>query len=156
MITIDIPGRPTLRLEHLVADFNGTIAARGRLLHGVDERLRLLSDQLHLTVLTADTFGRVRDELVGLPVDVVILDGGREDLAKAAHVAGLGAAATVAIGNGLNDRLMLSQAGLGLAVMGSEGTAFSSWGAADVLYRDVLDALDALLEPQRLVASLRC
>ncbi len=60
MITIEIPGRAALRLEHLVTDFNGTIAAGGQLLAGVAERLVALSEQLHLTVVTADTYGRVR------------------------------------------------------------------------------------------------
>ncbi len=29
MITIAVPGRPTLEIEHLVTDFNGTIAETG-------------------------------------------------------------------------------------------------------------------------------
>jgi soluble P-type ATPase len=155
MIIIEIPGRPTLRLEHLVSDFNGTIAAGGQLLAGVAERLVALSEKLHLTVVTADTYGRVRNEMENLPVDVTILAGNNEDIAKAAHVAALGADATVALGNGHNDRLMLSQAVLGLAVLGVEGAAGSAWQAADVLFVEVRDALDAVLDPRRLVATLR-
>ncbi len=155
MITIEIPGRPAIRLEYLVTDFNGTIASGGRLLAGVADRLVALSGQLHLTVVTADTFGRVRSEVQSLPVEVTVLSAGQEDVAKAAHVDGLGADATVALGNGHNDRLMLSRAALGLAIMGAEGAAVSAWQAADALYADVRDALDALLDPQRLVATLR-
>ena len=154
MITIGIPGR-TLKLEHLVTDFNGTIAERGRLISGVDDRLVALSEQLAVTVLTADTFGRVRTEIGNLPVDVVILSGGGEDVAKGEHVARLGSSGTVALGNGMNDRLMLAEAVLGLAVMQREGTARVAIESADVLFRDVRDALDALLEPQTLVATLR-
>lgn len=39
MIEIEIPGGETLRLEHLVLDFSGTLARDGRLLPGVRERL---------------------------------------------------------------------------------------------------------------------
>lgn len=155
MIRIDIPGRPVLRLERLVTDYNGTIAQGGRLLAGVDDRLRTLSQQLRITILTADTFGRVRREAQDLPVEVVILTGGDEDTAKAAHVARLGSSSTVALGNGHNDRLMLAQAALGLAVMQSEGTAGAALESADILFGSAVDALDALLEPQRLVATLR-
>lgn len=83
MITIAVPGRPTLEIEHLVTDFNGTIAETGLLLPGVQERLRVLSERLQVIVLTADTFGRAASELRDLPVVLEILNGGNEDEAKA-------------------------------------------------------------------------
>ena len=155
MITIDIPGRGGLQLEHLVTDFNGTIADGGALIEGVADRLRTLADRLDIAVVTADTFGRVRSEMDGLPVEILILESGGEDLAKADHVRLRGSAVTVAMGNGCNDWLMLAEASLGLAVIEGEGAAAVAVQAADVWFRDVRDALDALLEPQRLLATLR-
>lgn len=155
MITIEIPGRPTLRLEHLVLDFNGTIAVDGRLLAGVDDRIRALHERLRITVITADTFGRVRTELRGLPGDLVVVPRGEEDAAKGAHVRSLGADQAVAVGNGRNDRLMLAEAALAIVVMQGEGMARQAFESADVLYHDVRDALDALLYPERLAATLR-
>jgi soluble P-type ATPase len=155
MITIDIPGRQLLQLKHLVTDYNGTVAEAGGLLAGVADRLRTLSERLPVAVLTADTFGRVRAEMEDLPVDIVILDAGEEAEAKANFVRSCGSTGTVALGNGFNDRLMLAEAALGLAVIQSEGAAMVTAQAADVWFRDVRDALDALLEPQRIVATLR-
>ena len=37
MIEIDVPGFGALRLEHLVLDYNGTLACDGMLLEGVHE-----------------------------------------------------------------------------------------------------------------------
>ena len=52
MIEIDIPGFRKLTLEHLVLDYNGTIAFDGDLVPGVAERLTLLSETIALHVLT--------------------------------------------------------------------------------------------------------
>ena len=57
MLTIDIPGFRTLTLEHLVLDFNGVLALDGKLLDGLHERLKELSQDLTVHVVTADTFG---------------------------------------------------------------------------------------------------
>jgi len=43
MLEIDIPGTGLLRLQHLVLDYNGTLATDGALLPGVDERARTLA-----------------------------------------------------------------------------------------------------------------
>ena len=155
MLTIDIPGRAIFRLDHLVTDFNGTIGEDGGLVDGVAVRLRALANMLEISVVTADTFGRVRTEMDGLPVDIVILEGGEEDIAKADYVRTCGSAVTVAIGNGFNDRLMLAEAALGLAVLGTEGMAPMTAEVADVWFTDGRDALDALLQPRRLIATLR-
>ena len=60
MIKIDIPGYQTLGLEHLVLDHNGTLACDGLLIKGVRECLTILSAELTIHVLTADTFGKAR------------------------------------------------------------------------------------------------
>ena len=75
--------------------------------------------------------------------------------AKLAFIEDLGAAQTVCIGNGRNDRLMLEAAGLGIAVIHEECAASATLAAADVVARSIVDALDLLLEPLRLVATLR-
>lgn len=155
MVEIDIPDFGSLRLRHLVLDFNGTLARDGRLLIGVRERLAALSKELTIHVLTADTFGQARVELAGVPCELSILPKDGQDVGKREYVTGLGADATVAVGNGRNDRLMLEVAALGIAVMLEEGAAVAAVTAADVVCGRIGDALDLLRHPLRLVATLR-
>ena len=67
---------------------------------------------------------------------------------------GLGAR-TVAFGNGANDALMLRKARLGICVMHGEGASLQALLASDVLVASAEEALDLLLKPARLVATLR-
>ena len=155
MLLIEIPGAPPLTLEHLVLDYNGTIALDGKLLPGVAERLVALQDQLILHVLTADTFGTVAQELKGVPCRLAVIPPGNQAEAKLAYVQQLGPEKCVCIGNGRNDQLMLAAAALGVAVIGGEGAAGSTLQAATVVTCEITAALDLLLQPQRLAATLR-
>ena len=155
MIEIDIPGWKKLRLEFLVLDLNGTLAVDGQLLPGVPERLGKLAGKLNIHVLTADTFGRAGETLADLPCELTILPAGQQDRAKRDHVRRLGEGRTAAVGNGRNDRLMLEEAVLGMAVIQGEGAAAEILPAADVVLTDINAALDLLLHPLRLTAALR-
>ena len=155
MIELEVPGADRLRLRNLVLDYNGTLALDGRLLEGVAPRLRALAGRLRVSVVTADTFGCARRELEGLPCEVVLIAPGKEDAAKTAHVRDLGAGETVAVGNGRNDRGMLGEAALGIAVIQEEGAAVEAVNAADVVASDIHAALSLLEHPLRLVATLR-
>jgi soluble P-type ATPase len=138
-----------------VLDFNGTLAVDGRLLSGVKPRLAQLARSLGIHIVTADTFGKARASLRGVDCALEILKGGGEDRAKARYVRRLGTRAVACIGNGRNDRLMLRAAALGIATVQREGAALEALQAADVVVHDVCDALDLLLAPRRLVATLR-
>jgi soluble P-type ATPase len=78
VIDIDAPGFGRLALEHLVLDYNGTIALDGKLLPGVAERLFALAGHLQIHVVTADTFGAAAAQLAELPCVVRVLSKGRE------------------------------------------------------------------------------
>lgn len=155
MIEIVIPGDGSLQLKNLVLDYNGTLACNGMLLEGVDERLTALARQLAVYVLTADTFGTAGAVLAGQPCTVHILPQVGQDHAKMAFVTQLGRNETVCIGNGRNDKLMLQAAALGIAIVGPEGAATEAIQAADIVVPDIRVALDLLLYPLRLVATLR-
>ena len=155
MIAIDIPGYRQLRLAHLVLDFNGTMACDGVLFEGVRERLKVLATQLAIHIVTGDTFGKARAQLAGMPCDLSILPVENQDQLKREYIQRLGPEATVCVGNGRNDRLMLQEAGLGIAVVQAEGAAVQAVLVADVLAPDILAALDLLIHPLRLVATLR-
>jgi soluble P-type ATPase len=155
MIEVDIPGWGPLKLEHLVLDYNGTLAVDGILYEGVSERLTRLARDLEVHVLTADTFGKVRDGMSGVPCEVTVLSPGAQDQGKLDFVRRLGPGRTCAMGNGRNDRLMLEAAALGIAVILEEGAAAVSLAAADIVCRSIADALDLLRNPLRLTATLR-
>ncbi|MGH8126873.1 MAG: HAD family hydrolase [Gammaproteobacteria bacterium] len=152
---IDIPGRAGLALTDLVLDFNGTLAADGSMLTGVSERLARLAAILQIHVVTGDTYGSAAEALAEEPVRLVVLEAHEQARAKRDYLQRLGTAGTVAIGNGRNDCEMLHTAALGIAVLGPEGTCAALLAAANVLTTDVLTALDLLLHPRRLVATLR-
>lgn len=155
MFQISIPGGPVLQLQHLVLDYNGTLAQDGKLLPGVTERLLALADRLTIHILTADTFGTVTAEVSRLPVRLAIIPAGDQAAAKLAYIRQLGPATCVCVGNGRNDHLMLTEAALGVAVIGPEGAAKETLQAAMVVTPDILAALDLLLQPSRLQATLR-
>lgn len=155
MLTYNIPGVGFLNFGHLVLDFNGTLASDGVLISGVSERLATLSEKLRIYVITADTNGSVHRECGHLPLSVQVI--GNEDQAgeKGRFIGGLGEEGIVAIGNGVNDQLMFQAADLAIAVLGKEGCASEALMHGDIVVRDILDGLDLLLHPNRLIATLR-
>ncbi len=155
MIQIVIPGYRELSLHYAVMDFNGTLAEDGQLLDGIKRLLTIAAEHLELHIVTADTFGGVESGIKGLPIELAILSQSGQAEAKRQYVRNLGSGRTVAIGNGRNDRLMVKEAALGIAVVETEGAAVETLLAADVVCRSSLGALELLLNPKRLVATLR-
>lgn len=152
-IEIVIPGdKRNLRIEHVVFDYNGTLALDAGLVRGVAARLKQLAKRVHIAVMTADTYGTARSVLANLPVEVHIVHTGIE---KRRLVEALGPNVVAAIGNGNNDVPMLKVAALGMVVMGEEGTSVEAINTATVVTRDIAIALDLLLKPDRLGGTLR-
>jgi soluble P-type ATPase len=155
MIELNIPGRKSLQLEHLVCDVNGTLAIDGQLTEGLVRLLSSLSDRLTLHLLTADTHGR--QEIIDhqLNLQAVRIHPGDEAAQKGNYIRKLGAEQVVAIGQGANDADMLKTAGLGICVVSVEGTAVEALLSADLVVSNIFDALHLLENPLRIVASLR-
>ena len=155
MIEINIPGRGTIQLEHLVSDVNGTLAVDGLLLEGLARKITGLGDRLQVHLLTADTHGgqAVIDQQLSL--QAVRIKKGHEAGQKADYVKNLGADKVVAIGQGANDAAMLREAAIGIGILSLEGIARDTLLAADILVPDIYAAFDLLEKPLRLVASLR-
>ncbi len=155
MISVNIPGRGLFNLEVLVLDFNGTLALDGELLAPVADNIRALAKQLEIHILTSDTYGTVARKCKGLPVQVKVLESAEHSKEKAAYLSRLGAREIVAVGNGANDRSMLEHAYLGITVIGTEGCSARTLLASDIVVTKIEDAFGLLLNPQRLVATLR-
>ena len=155
MIEIKVPGRSTYRVEHLVLDVNGTIVAKGELIEGVAQRLAELSHSVEVHMVTADTRGRQSAIDAQLGIKATRIQPGDEAGQKASFVRSLGSEGVCAVGNGAIDAGMLREAALGFAVLGEEGLAVEALNAADVVAPHINSALDLLLHPLRLVATLR-
>jgi len=156
MIKINIPGKnEALGISHLLLDFNGTLALDGRIKPGVADLLKKLARQVQVHIVTAGTFGGVENEIQNIPCILKILSGTDQTGQKKRYVEQLGAGNTACIGNGRNDRAMLACAALGILVIQEEGAALASLLEADIICRDISEALQLLLHPLRLTATLR-
>jgi P-type E1-E2 ATPase len=155
MIVFDIPGRDCCEIRHLVVDYNGTLALDGALLSGVEQRLQVLSSHLSIHVLTADTFGCAASQIEGLALSLAVIPDENQDIHKKNYVEVLGSSVCVCIGNGRNDALMLEAAAIGIAVVQQECAAAAALRSADIIAPDIVSALDLLLNPLRLKATLR-
>lgn len=153
---LDIPYWKSLALHHLVLDVNGTLAEDGILLPGVPSRIKALRAHLDVHLISSDTQGTAKAIAQSLEVPSICLEANRPArLQKKQFIQDLGAEHVVAIGNGANDVDMLLEAALGIAVLQREGAASLAISAADVVVVSIEDALDLLLIPRRLKATLR-
>jgi len=155
MITFDVPGRGVYRIEHLVLDVNGTIAYDGQLLDGVAPRIEELRQHTSICLLTADTHGKQHIIDAQLAVKAVRITRDHGAKQKTDYVRALGMETVCAIGNGAIDAGMLAEARLAIAIVGPEGLAVETLQAADIVVGDINSALDLLIHPRRIVATLR-
>jgi len=153
--TIEIPYYKTLKLEHLVLDYNGTIAKDGKLKEEVKSLLPQLCKNYTVHVITADTFGSVKSQMEGFSVIVKVLQTDNHTAEKAAYIDTLHKDTCIALGNGNNDSQMLKNAILGIAIIGDEGCATTTLQQSDISCNCIEDALNLLLNEKRLIATLR-
>jgi P-type E1-E2 ATPase len=155
MIELNIPGRETIQIKHLVCDVNGTLALDGQLQEGVSRILALLGDRVSVHLLTADTHGQQDTIDQQLNITATRLKAGNEPQQKADFVENLGQQHVVAIGQGANDADMVRCAAIGIGILSAEGIAAETLMAADILMPDIYTALTLLEKPLRIVATLR-
>ena len=155
MIHIVIPGKEPIEIQYLVCDVNGTLAVDGVLMEGIKDSISKLNNLVEIHLLTADTFGKGTEIANSLGVKFAILKPGNEREQKAAYVRKLGASKVAAIGQGANDELMVKESALGICVFSPEGTAIPTLLAAKLVCPDGNSALQLLLHPTRLTATLR-
>jgi soluble P-type ATPase len=155
MITIHIPGWGNMDIENIIFDLNGTIATDGRIPSEIKEKIKSLSEKVNIYVLTADTQGTAIKETSEMEVELVKLPDEDSKMGKLEFLKTLALERTVAIGNGNNDYLILKEAALGIAVLGDEGMSVSALKNADIIVKNISDALDLFLKPKRLIATLR-
>ena len=158
-IAIDIPGFGKLQINSILTDYTGTLAFSGKLVPGVRDRLRRLAQLVGIHVVTADSFGTAEKELKGLPLVCRRLEGENEDVQKACYAEELNPRYVASLGNGNNDRLHMKlvkeAGGLAIAVDNGEGCALEAILNANLVVVGAVNALDLLLEPTRLRATLR-
>lgn len=154
MIAIDIPGRESISIEHVVLDYNGTIAVDGHVLEPLKERFCELLKKVSVVVLTADTYGTVRAECEPLGLQIETFPRSKAAECKAEIVKGL-SGGVACFGNGFNDIAMFDECALSVAVIEGEGLCAGLLSHADVVVSSACDGLDLLLKPNHLRATLR-
>lgn len=154
MIEVKIPGFGELKLQHAIFDYNGTLAIDGYLIDGLESKLNALAQRLKLHIVTGDGFGTAKEELKNVNCELLIIPPENQAQSKKEYLHRLNPDETVAVGNGRNDRVMLKEAALGIAVIGDEGTATETILAADIAI-NILSVFDLLETKRRLIATLR-
>ena len=152
---IEIPNFKTLDIKHVVCDYNGTIAKDGSVLPGIKTLFETLSKTYTLHVITADTFGSVHQQLQNYHAQIKVLSSNDHSKEKADYITSLGSEYSAAMGNGNNDAQMLKSASIGIAILGEEGCSTDALLSADIMCKDINDALSAFIYPKRLIATLR-
>ena len=154
MITIHRPGREPLQIEFILIDFDGTLASDRRVHPKAKDRINLLAKRTKIYILAKGEREVIEDILRKVKAEIVFSSEGQGSQEKLDLLTRLGKDRTVAIGNGLEDALMIEEAGLGICVIGKEGASGEALRKADLVVTHILDALDFLLKPLRHQATL--
>ena len=171
MISIERPGQNNLEIEFILIDFEGTLASDRRVHPKAKDKINLLSKRTKIYILVnspTPPFNKggkggvlakekkewVEEKLTKVKAEITYLTEGEASQTKLDLLRRLGAMRCVAIGNGVDDVPMIEEAGFGICIFSKEGTLSEAMKKADVVFMDILDALDFLLKPLRQKATL--
>jgi len=154
-LIIEIPGRDSLQIKHIIFDYNGTIALDGKVIEGVAEKINALSGLIDFHVITADTYGTAEKELEGVPCQVINLSKSKDFKTKTDYLAFLGKDYCLSVGNGFNDKALLKESLLGVALIQDEGVCTETLMSSDIVCKSIMDVFAFIEKPNRLKATLR-
>lgn len=148
-----VPGMGELELKTVILDLNGTISVNGNLVEGVHERLAKLRElQYKIILFTGNTRGDADDIARDLGIDWV---QAKDADAKADEARKLEPETCVSIGNGLIDLELMKAVKLRIVTLQAEGVHVQTLLNSDIVIPTINDALDLLINPDVLIASLR-
>jgi len=154
MINIQRPDQEPLEIDFILFDFEGTLASDRRVHPKAKDKINLLSKRTKIYILTKEEKERMEEVLKKVKAEIIYLPEGESSQKKLDLLRQLGAIRTAAIGNGADDGPMMEEASLAICVIGKEGASAEAVKNADVVFTDILDALDFLLKPLRQKATL--
>jgi soluble P-type ATPase len=154
MIHIQRPGQEPLEIDFILIDFEETLASDRRVHPKAKDKVNLLAKRAKIYILTKGKKEDVDEVLRKVKAEIVYLTEGESSKEKLDLLRQLGATRTVAIGNGADGGPMMEEAVFGLCAIGKAGASAEAVKNADVVFTDILDALDFLLKPLRQKATL--
>lgn len=155
MLVYEVPGRNDIEIKNIVFDYNGTIAVNGKILKGVKELLLNFKDDIDIYILTADTYGTVKKECINLDAKVLTFPKENTSEFKKKIVKELNGKKTICVGNGFNDVSMFEEAAISIAVIEGEGASGYLLRHADIVTRSILEAIEIILNKDKIKAVLR-
>jgi len=156
MIIFDIPGSRSITIKNVIFDFNGTLGEGGTLIESVGDKIKELAGKnVNIYIVTADTYGTVKKQCMDLPVEVRIFNKEDSSKDKKSMIEKLGCDVTASVGNGRNDLEMFKNSVISICVIGKEGCFTKSLLESDIAVTNILDAIDLLLNNDRIRATLR-
>jgi soluble P-type ATPase len=151
---ITVPGHGVIELENVVLDLNGTLTESGEFVPGALDCLEALKAAgYRIYVLSGDTKGNLARTFQGFADIEAVLTKTAED--KRSFVESIGPERTVCVGNGNIDVEMFKVARLSLCTIQAEGATTKALLQADIVVTHIKHAAEILLDPEKLIATLR-
>jgi len=154
MILIQRPGQESIEIDYILIDFEGTLASDGRVHPKAKDKINLLSKRTKIYILAKGEKEKIEETLRRVKGELFFLKEEDSSSKKLDLLLTLGAPRAVVIGNGLDDVPLMEKAGLSMAIIGKEGTSGKLIQTADLVFTNIVDALDFLLKPLRQKATL--
>ncbi len=154
MIRIERPGQSPLEIEFILLNFEGTLTTDRQVHPKAKDKINLLSKRTTVYVFAMQPKEVVDERLRKVKAEVIYLTQGDASRTKLDWVRQLGPSRCAAIGNATSDVALMQEAGIGMYVIGREGSSGQALNHADVIFSDILDALDFLLKPLRQKSTL--
>lgn len=148
-----IPGLGKLELDSIILDLNGTLTIDGKLAKGVlskIEKLKKLGFIIYL--FSGDTRGNGTE--IAKKLNITFIKTINKD-DKADEIKKLNPDKCVAIGNGFIDIEKIKLAKLSIVTLQKEGAFTKTLLESDIIVPSIIDALDLLIDSNKLIATLR-
>ena len=149
----EIPNVGKLELKTLILDLNGTLTVQGKIPEGVKEKLARLKElEYRIVFFTGNTRNNADEIASELGIDWILAENG---IAKRDEAMKLDPGTCVSIGNGLIDLELMKIVKLRIVTLQAEGVYTQTSLNSDIMIPSIVDALDLLIDPATLVATLR-